>query len=192
MPRHPLEREYDLTAKEILDALNKRFRAKVALEGAVAEVHLGKLIEAARGDGAVHHFQVHDEDSYPDYTVWTSAEEAPEYRIECKNVRDSTEAYREGGEIVAYKVETQKTRASKGDPASRFYGTDQFEILAVCLGKKTHDWKQFLFIWTRDLARHGKYRKKLAVMHRVPLPNGPIEPPWYDSLVELLQERQGE
>jgi hypothetical protein len=192
MSPHHLETEYDLTAKEILDALNKRFRAKVALEGAVAEVQLGKLIEAASQDGAVHHYQVHDVDGYPDYTIWTTAEDAPVYKIECKNVRDSTEAYREKGEIVAYKVETQKTRASQGDPSSRFYGADQFEILAVCLGKKTHDWKQFLFIWTKDLARHGKYGSKLAVMHKVPLPVGPIEAPWFDSLIKLLEEPEGE
>jgi hypothetical protein len=34
---HPLEDYYDLTAQELLDAVNKRFRLKVALEGAVAE-----------------------------------------------------------------------------------------------------------------------------------------------------------
>lgn len=37
---HPLEIEYALTTDELLDAINRRFRAKVTLEGAVAEVHL--------------------------------------------------------------------------------------------------------------------------------------------------------
>jgi hypothetical protein len=185
---HKLETEYGLTANELLDAIDRRFRAKVTLEGAVAEVHLGKHIDKAKKGGAIHRYEVHDLDGYPDYTLWVSEGPAPAYRVECKTVRDANEAYREEGEIVAYKVETQKTRASKGDPSSRFYGIDQFEILAVCLGKKTHDWSQFLYVQTKHLSRHPKYRKKLAVMHRVPLPAGPIDPPWYDSLVALLKE----
>jgi hypothetical protein len=36
---HALELKYGLTAQELLDAIDKRFRLKVALEGAVAEVH---------------------------------------------------------------------------------------------------------------------------------------------------------
>ena len=42
--RHALEQEYGLTKEEILDAISRRFRAQVTLEGAVAEVHLGKYI----------------------------------------------------------------------------------------------------------------------------------------------------
>ena len=37
---HPLEAQYGLTAYELLDAVNKRFRLKAALEGAVAEVQM--------------------------------------------------------------------------------------------------------------------------------------------------------
>lgn len=43
---HPLEKEYGLTKEELLDAINRRFRARVTLGGAVAEVHLGKQIKA--------------------------------------------------------------------------------------------------------------------------------------------------
>lgn len=189
---HPLSEEYGLSADELLDAISKRFRAKVTLEGAVAEVHLGKYIRNAQKAGHIDRYEEHDIDGYPDYTIWVK--EGPEegYKVECKNVRDSEEAYRQDGEIVAYKVETQKTRTSKSDASSRFYGIDQFEILAVCLGKKTHNWKQFMYVQSKDLARHKKYKKKLAVMHPVPLPTGPVEPPWYDSLVALLKELANE
>lgn len=138
---HELEREYGLFKDEILDAINRRFRAKVTLEGAVAEVHLGKHIQALKDAGIIERFEVHDQDGYPDYSLWLPGW-TDALRVECKNVRDSEEAYRQGGEVTAYKVETQKTRASKGDRSSRFYGYDQFEILAVCMGKKTHDWHQ--------------------------------------------------
>jgi hypothetical protein len=96
------------------------------------------------------------------------------------------EAYRQSGKIVAYKVETQKTRAGTGDPTSRYYGVDQFHILGVCLGKKTDDWTNFMFARTIDLARHEKHSRKLAVFQRVPLPDANELAPWYVGLQELL------
>ena len=39
---HPLEVEYGLTADELLDAIEKRFRAKVTLEGGRGGGSLGK------------------------------------------------------------------------------------------------------------------------------------------------------
>ena len=185
--RHELEREYGLTKDEILDAINRRFRAKVTLEGAVAEVHLGKHIQTLRDSGVIRRFEVHDRDGYPDYSIWLRGRKDSPLRVECKNIRNSDEAYRKGGEITAYKVETQKTRASKGDKSSRFYAFDQFEILAVCLGKKTHDWTQFMFIESKHLAKHPKYKMKMAVMHPVPLPASPVAPPWYTTLQNLIE-----
>lgn len=183
---HPLEKEYGLTASELLDAIERRFRAKVTLEGAVAEVHLGKQIRALREDGTILKYEEHDRDGYPDYSIWLPDYPARRIRIECKNVRDSDEAYRKNGAIVAYKVETQKTRASKGDPKSRYYSHDQFEILAVCLGKKTHNWRDFMYIESRFLTRHPRCRGKLNVMHKVPLPSASLVKPWYNDLGKLL------
>jgi hypothetical protein len=185
--KHPLEEEYGLTKEEILDAINRRFRAKITLEGAVAEVHLGKQIKALCDKGIISKYEEHDQDGYPDYSIWLPQRPELKFRIECKNVRDADEPYRKSGQIYAYKVETQKTRTSKSDRSSRFYDYIQFEILAVCLGKKTHNWAQFLFIKSRDLSPHPSYRKKMAVMHEVPLPTVPIVAPWFASLEDLLK-----
>ena len=97
-------------ALELLDAVNKRFRLKVALEGAVAEVQMEKKINSLVGS-VIERYEAYDIDGHPDFGIWLpgSTERLP---AECKNVRDHEEAYREGGEVVAYKVETQKTRAS--------------------------------------------------------------------------------
>lgn len=186
MKDHPLEREFGLTKDELLDAMARRFRARVTLEGAVAEVHLGKMIRVLHERGVIVRYEEHDEDGYPDYTVWLASDPDTGLRIECKNVRDKDEAYRQGGKITAYKVETQKTRSSKGDRSSRYYGYEQFEILAVCLGKKTHDWKQFMFTESRFLTRHSKFKNKMAVMHPVPLPGDSVLAPWYDDLEKAL------
>jgi hypothetical protein len=166
---HPLSKQYGLSAGELLDAVNKRFRLKVALEGAVAEVQMEKKIRALLG-GVVERYEAHDLDGHPDFSIWLPNAKKP-LLAECKNVRDHEEAYREGGKVVAYKVETQKTRASKGDATSRFYGVDQIDILGVCLGKKTGDWSDFVFARAVNLTQHPMHKGKLAVFQRVPLPD---------------------
>ena len=188
MAQHPLESKYGLNALELLDAIGGRFRLKVAVEGAVAEVHMEKRIAACVGHG-IERYETHDIDGHPDFSIWL-----PRTRLllaECKNIRESGkaggEAYRAGGRIVGYKVETQKTRAATADATSRFYGVDLFQILGVCLGKKTGNWADFVFARTVDLARHAKHPHKLAVFQRVPLPGAADLRPWYADLSELIQ-----
>ncbi len=183
---HPLEKQYGLSAYELLDALSKRFRAKVTLEGAVAEVQMEKKIKSLVGT-VIERYEAHDLDGHPDFSIWLPKAKKP-LLAECKNVQDKEEAYREGGQVVAYKVETQKTRASKGDPTSRFYGVEQFDILGVCLGKKTGDWTDFMFARVADLARNETHKGKLAVFQRVPLPASEKLAPWYNDLGELLRQ----
>lgn len=184
---HQLETRYDLTAKELLDAIDRRFRARVTLEGAVAEVHLGKTLKTMYDSGILARLEEHDEDGHPDYTVWLPGDPTGQL-IECKNIRGSDEAYRQNGVDVAYKVETQKTRTSNNDRSSRFYDRDYFAILAVCLGKKTGRWADFVFIRSRHLAAHAQHPHKLAVMHRVPLPLSDYGPPWYGALENLVED----
>ena len=185
---HPLERDFGLSAYELLDALKTRFRARVTLEGAVAEVQMEKRIRALVGT-LIENYEVYDIDGHPDFGIWLPGS-GERLLAECKNVRENrkgTEAYREGGKAVAYKAETQKTRASKGDPTSRFYDVGQFDILGVCLGKKTGNWTDFMFARALDLARHAEHGGKLAVFQRVPL-RGEAVAPWYDDLGELLRQ----
>lgn len=182
---HPMEREYGLTAHELLDAIGDRFRARVTLEGAVSEVQMEKHIRRLVGT-VIERYESHDLDGHPDFSIWLPGRDRP-LTAECKNVRDRTEAYRAGGEIVAYKVETQKTRAARDDYTSRYYDIGQFDILGVCLGKKTGNWSQFLFARTVDLTPHSKHAGKLAVMQRVPLPDAKDVSPWYGDLEEVLK-----
>lgn len=185
MEQHTLATQYGLTAHELLDAVNKRFRLKVALEGAVAEVQMEKKIIPLVGKD-IDRYEAHDLDGHPDFSLWLPKRKKP-LLAECKNVRNHDQAYREGGKVVAYMVETQKTRASKGDPTSRYYGVDQFDILGVCLGKKTGNWFDLLFVRSIDLEPHGTHPGKLKVMQRVPLPSGQDLSPWYNNLADLLR-----
>ncbi len=180
---YPLENEYGLTAYELLDAISGRFRLKVALEGAVAEVQLRRKIQALQGRRLIRGFEEHDINGHPDFTVWP-ARQSDGLLLECKNVRD--DAYKRQGNVVAYKVEVQKTRAAISDPSSRFYPVDYFQLLAVCLGKQPGNWSDFLFARSQDLDRHATYPDRLAVFQRVPLLASNDVAPWYRSLEEVL------
>jgi hypothetical protein len=189
MAAHRLETAYGLTATELLDAVANRFRLRAAIEGAVAEVQMERKIAALVGT-VIERYESHDLDGHPDFSIWLPGRSTPLY-AECKNIRESSkkrgEAYRVGGKIVAYKVETQKTRAAKGDPSSRYYGFEQFHILGVCLGKKTGNWADLVFARAVDLLRHAAHDHKLAVFQRVSLPGGEEMGPWYDDLGKLLR-----
>ncbi len=106
---HALESKYGLTSLELLDAISGRFRLKV--EGAVAEVQMQKHIARCVGRG-IERYETHDIDGHPDFSIWLPG--ARLLLAECKNIRESGkvggEAYRVGGKIVGYKVETEDPR----------------------------------------------------------------------------------
>lgn len=175
---HELERTYGLTSGELLDAINSRFRLKVALEGGVAEVQMEKHVAALVGT-IIERYETIDRDSAPDFEIWLR-DGSDSIRAECKNARNENYA---SGE---YKAEIQKTRAATGDSTSRFYDAEHFEVVGVCLGKQTGDWSHFMFALTRDLERHKSHPQKLAVMHRVPVPGSDQCGYWSDDLATIL------
>jgi hypothetical protein len=182
MGRHPLEVSFNLTATELLDAILARKRLRVALAGAVAEFEMHKHVERL-DSSIVERSEAHDLDGYPDFSIYLRGRDKP-ILAECKNARN--ESYTKDGKITAYRVELQKTRASKGDPTSRYYSVDLFQILGVCLGTPTRDWTQFMFVRTADLPRHAQHPNKLEVMHRVPVSGGPLGP-WSPDLGEIVR-----
>jgi hypothetical protein len=171
---HALEIQYGLTAQELLGAIERRFRLKVALEGAVAEVHFERKIKTATQEGWLADFQNHDADGMHDLTIQTLR--GNNLRVEVKTIRNGTKP----------KVELQKTRAAKGDPSSRYYDADRFDVVAVCLGRHTGDWTQFAYCLANELPRHKEYSAKLAVMHNVPLLGQTAAPRWFTRLQDLM------
>jgi hypothetical protein len=179
---HPLEQKFRLKANEILDAISSRFRLLVAVEGRIAEVHLRKKLEQLQQKGVLLKFEEHDKDGYPDFTIWPAKTQRP-LLIECKNTRG-------GNSKTHARVEVQKTRAAKSDPSSRYYEQDHFQILAVCLGKQTGNYQDFVFVKSGDLARHPQYATKLAVMHNIPERGGKDISPWFRTLEDLVNTLQ--
>ncbi len=165
---------FGITNDQLLTEMIKRTRARVTLEGVVAEVHAERHILAVRTDGLIAGYDWHDKDNHPDFSIHL-ADRSATLRIEIKNVRN-----------IGYQVETWKTRNTSGDPSNRYYSVDKWEILGVCLGKKTGDWTQFMWIASRNLARHPLYEHKMDKMHDVPRPGQQFIEPWYESLAELI------
>lgn len=170
---HVLEIKYGLTAQELLDAIDRRFRLKVALEGAVAEVHFERKLRIASREGWLTSYEGHDVDGMHDFTVVTIS--GVTIMVEVKTIRNGTKP----------QVELQKTRAAKGDPSSRYYERDHFDVVAVCIGRFTGDWSQFRYVLVRELPSHRSHPTKLQVMH--PIPEGEdTQPRWFSRFQDLI------
>ena len=124
------------------------------MRGGVAEHHLLKTLER---DRAVTSVRQVDEDGPPDAEVELRG--GPRLRSSARTAKRAKYANGDG------RVEVQKTRASKGDPASRYYKPDQFDVLAVCLWPGRVP--RFVYRSTSDLARHEAFPDRLAVLHRI-------------------------
>lgn len=149
---HPLELQFGLSAREILEVIWGRFRLNVAVRGGVAEYHLGSYLRSLPEITKVREI---DQDGKPDFEITFNRKT---YLIECKNVLRSRRA--DGKPVIDF----QKTRAAKGNPCSRYYDRDAFDVLAACLHPVTERW-EFRFVNTSALPAHAECIGKLS--HKV-------------------------
>ena len=152
---HDLEEAYQLSALEILEIVSERSRLAMAVRGGVAEHHLGRELHA---DPMVAIAEPGQQEGPPDFHV--SLADGRSVAVECKNA--SPKPYRDG----TPKVEIQKTRASRGDPLSRLYRIDAFDVVAVCMYGPTGRWT-FRYRRTEDLERHSQHQDRIAPLQRV-------------------------
>lgn len=164
--RHILERQFALTSEQILDIISGRNRLSVAVRGGVAEYHLEQQLQRAPGVRRVERLDI---DARHDFDV--TLDDGRLLRVECKNA--SPKLAKDG----SYRVEVQKTRSSKNDPASRFYPVEGFDVVAACLFSPTGQWS-FRFGATSAMARHSHFEDRLA-------PIQTITSSWVDSLPDL-------
>jgi hypothetical protein len=166
---HALERDYELPLEEILDIIRERPRLGMAVRGGVAERHLFRQLVADPGVLAV---VLGSQDGPPDLVV--SLASGRTVTVECKNASQMT--YADG----TPKVETQKTRASKGDPKSRLYDPAQFDVVAACMYGPVGRW-EFRFKRSDRLDRDRAFDDRLAPVQRV-------DSSWAASLHEAMAE----
>lgn len=167
---HPVERMLNASARDILDALENGFRARADLKGKLAELFMSRHLDGLQRDDVIDRYEWFDQDGVPDFTIWFT--DGTMTQLEVKNVRSGRGRLR---------AETQKTRASRGDPMSRYYRVDQFEIIAACLFNAAGLW-DYVFARTGDLLKLPDNPDYLATMQ-------PIDPavthPWHRTLAEV-------
>lgn len=152
---HALTEELRLSEHEVLDLIQGASRLKMAVRGWVAEHHLEKFLQEVPG---VVDCRRLDEEGRPDIEL--RFKHSKPILVECKNVLRQTAA--DG----TARVDFQRTRASKGDPCSRYYRPDDFQVLAACLHAVTERW-EYRFIPTVRLPAHkdctGRIQSNLRV-----------------------------
>ncbi|MGH7490119.1 MAG: hypothetical protein ACREMY_31610, partial [bacterium] len=146
---HALAGELDLSPTEVLDLINNARRLKMAVRGWVAEEHLVRRLRTVDG---VSNCERLDEEGGPD--IQLRFEGSNLLYVECKNV------LRKMNRGLPH-VDFQRTRTSKGDPCTRFYSPQDFDVLAACLHALTQKW-EYSFALTRSLRAHDKCPGKLA------------------------------
>jgi hypothetical protein len=164
---HELEQAFALSSHDLLDIIGRKSRLAMAMRGGVAEHHLGLVLEA---DAAVAHAEEGHQEGPPDFYV--ELVDGRRVTVECKNA--SPKLYADG----TPKVEVQKTRASQGDPTSRFYTSASFDVVAACMYGPTGAWT-FRYRRSVDLLEHRDHPGRIA-------PLQPIADDWTTSLTDAL------
>lgn len=166
---HDLERDFALSGAEILDIIRERPRLGMAVRGGVAERHLHR---ALKRDSDVTRIELGQQEGPPDFFVRLRARRG-RVSVECKNASPKT--YADG----TPKVETQKTRASKGDAKSRLYEPSQFDVVAACMYGPWRRW-EFRYKRSDQLERDLTYLDRIAAIQR-------IDDTWARTLREALR-----
>ena len=151
---HELLESLGIKETALFDLIQSAGRLNMAVRGWVAELHLETFLKTFP---EVTDCRRLEDDGKPDIELrWKGR--GP-ILIECKNTLRKT--YANGDP----KVDFQRTRASKGDPCSRYYQPSDFDVLAACLHPVLDDW-QFRFALTSTLPPHktcaGRIQNMLA------------------------------
>lgn len=148
---HPLLREFQLGANEVLELISGARRLKMAVRGWVAEEHLRETLSKVPGITRCDRLDV---EGGPDLQI--SYQHGPLLTVECKNVLRELNKTRQ-----LPRIDFQRTRASKSDPCSRYYSPLDFDIVAGCLHAVTEAW-EFRYALPSTLDAHPRCEGKLA------------------------------
>jgi hypothetical protein len=152
---HFLAREFEMSPEAILSLIAEAPRLKMAVRGWVAEDHLRRVLERLPGVSDCERLNL---EGRPDIRLRYRGH-GPIF-IECKNVLRKRTA------TGLARVDFQRTRASRGDPCSRYYRPNEFDILAACMHALTEQW-EFMYRLPREMERHKICADRLSNNVRV-------------------------
>jgi transcriptional regulator with XRE-family HTH domain len=158
--RHTLSTKLNAPARDILEAIDRGFRAQIDAKGKLAELYMSRQLKALQVRGAIEGFAWQDVDGKPDFIV---SYRKRELIVECKNIRNEVFV-----RPRSYKVELQRTRNSMDGTPTRGYKADDFHVLGVALFNQTGRW-DYLYVATKRLERRPAMPDFLVIMQRVPM-----------------------
>lgn len=167
---------YDIDENSFITSVLKSSSSRFSVEGVISEFHLNRILGKCE---LIVDIEWRMNYSCPDFIITLINGE--KISIECKNL--SRKNYSEDSKTTYYRVETQKSRNSKDGSPTRLYDDNLFQILAVCLGKQTGNWKQFYFIDSKNLKKHNNIEGKIATFQRVPLEENEI---WIKDIKKII------
>ena len=165
---HVLAEEFKLPESEVLDLIARNRRLKMAVRGWVAEEHLVRWLRSVPGVTECNHL---DAEGGPDVELRFAG--SPIMTMECKNVLRGRAA---NGQA---RLDFQRTRAAIGNPCSRYYAPQEFDVVAACLHSVTEQW-EFRCALPGQLTPHPKCDGKLSNNVR-------IDERWESDIQVVLQ-----
>jgi transcriptional regulator with XRE-family HTH domain len=177
--RHRLSTAWGVEDHDVLEAVQRGFRAQVDVKGKLAELFLHRHLAQIECEGLVSDLVWTDTDGEPDFSLRVGKSR---FLVECKNVRSPTA---KGPKAI--RVELQKTRNSKDGTNTRGYKVSDFDVIAASLFNRTGRWS-FMFAASRDLATRPEEPTFLKVFHVVPTEPDEV---WSHSIVHALKRTKG-
>lgn len=169
---HALAREFEMSERQVLDLIASARRLKMAVRGWVAEEHLVTKLASVAG---VTDCERLDIEGGADVSLRYQGSRP--LTIQCKNVLRTTTA--DG----TARMDFQKTRASQGDPCSRYYRPEEYDLIAACLHAVTERW-EYQYALPARLDRHRKCPTRLGNNVR-------IDERWTDDATAVLAQIAG-
>lgn len=179
-----IRKQYGIASGELLEALELLPRCKAIFERSIVETHMRKLL-LDRANSSISELEVIQRRSSISWLIWLSGLDQP-IVAQCKIANSRKVLAADGKRNVGNFVSVHDAGDSFEFPENRLYGPDPLQIVAVCMGRVTSKWGDFLFGKTIDLERHEVFPHKLAPLHQVPDPRDNDVAPWYRDLADLL------
>jgi hypothetical protein len=136
--------------RAVLDLIASARRLKMAVRGWVAEEHLVKRLAEVRGVSECVRLDIEG-----GADVSLRFEGSRPLRVQCKNVLRTKLA--DG----TPRMDFQKTRASQGDPCSRYYKPEEYDLIAACLHAVTERW-EYKYVIPGVLDRHRRCPQRVG------------------------------
>lgn len=186
IPIHPLEKEWNLQAEVILEAISRSpDLSQRGIRGLIAEAFFEvEILPQLDGWSDTTPPGLHPYDFRLERKDASVRIQVKTQRKKSGRPMSANEGYRRFSKDK-FVVETQKTRAGRDQEGrdTRPYRFGEFDILAVCMEPSSGEWADFRFTVERWLLEHTDHPKQILKFQ--PISKSP-DSDWTDNLAECI------